>query len=120
MPWKILRVTLTGWTFACPHSTSWFRAAGTGRITRTSTSKNYLFATARKIIMKAIHVIPLNDREEHYKSMSCNCSPQIYYPNDDVVLVVHDAYDGRDIIDELVEELSVELNYGGWGLFIQK
>lgn len=68
--------------------------------------------------MKEIHIIPLNDDEWHDTIVSCTCAPTIEYPSDDIILIVHYAWDGREAIEDLVEELAVELNYGGWGIFV--
>ena len=70
--------------------------------------------------MREIHFIPRDDRGEHEVRLTCPCSPHIDYPNDDVVIVTHYAYDGRDVIEDLVEELSVELNYGNWGIYVEE
>ena len=70
--------------------------------------------------MKEIHIVPLNDEEHHEKRITCVCSPRLDYPSDDCVIVAHYAFDSRNVIEDLVEELAVELNYGGWGIFVRE
>ena len=70
--------------------------------------------------MKEIHIIPLNDLEYHEPRLSCHCSPRIEYPNDDVAIIVHYAFDKRNVVEDLVEELSIELNYGNWGIYTEE
>ena len=70
--------------------------------------------------MEEVHIIPLNDSRKHDISLSCHCSPKIDYPSDNCVIVTHYAYDNRHPIDEMVEELSVELNYGNWGIYVEE
>ena len=69
--------------------------------------------------MKEIHIVPRNDEDDHKLRITCNCAPALEYPSDDVVLVVHYPFDERHDIEDLVEELAVELNYGDWGVYVK-
>lgn len=42
------------------------------------------------------HVIPLNDLYEHTWDISCQCSPEV-----DGFVVIHNAFDNREYIEEL-------------------
>ena len=69
--------------------------------------------------MQEIHLIPQNDEGEHEATTLCQCCPDSHCPNDEVVIIAHYSYDMRDRIEELVEELCIELNYGDWGVVIK-
>jgi hypothetical protein len=46
-----------------------------------------------------IHTIPVGDTAEHSLHADCACGPKLEYPGGDgdgVLLVVHNAFDGRD------------------------
>lgn len=45
-----------------------------------------------------VHVIPINDLMVHHESMPCPCNPKRDIECSDVI--VHNAYDGRDIIEQ--------------------
>lgn len=42
------------------------------------------------------HIYPMNDLEAHEFTSKCPCDPEI---NDKDHLVIHKAYDGRDLIE---------------------
>jgi len=66
-----------------------------------------------------IHIIPADDDKEHDIDILCDCMPSLEYPNDDAVMVVHQAYDHRNHIEDLVEDLAVEMNYKGWEIWVE-
>jgi len=48
-----------------------------------------------------LHVFPVNDLRPHADSgYDCECQPSVKLEGDSV-LVVHNAFDGRDIIEEI-------------------
>lgn len=49
-----------------------------------------------------VHVIPLQDIEEHKRESSCKCQPtiEVYGSN---LLVVHNSFDMREIVEEAIE-----------------
>lgn len=40
-----------------------------------------------------IHVLPINDSQEHDESLACPCHPTI---EENGVLIIHNAFDGRE------------------------
>ncbi len=53
--------------------------------------------------MKILHEVPRNDISYHNQNgLKCECNPEVEYV-DDSVLVTHNAFDGREII-EAVEQ----------------
>ena len=60
--------------------------------------------------MSWTHVYPINDTFDHnLEGHECDCNPFIDFKND---LVIHSAFDGRDLIEELGDEI-VDLPNGG-------
>lgn len=53
----------------------------------------------------SLHIIPLNDLKEHEESSICECSPKLIIENGEM-LFVHNAYDNREIIEEVNEILN--------------
>ena len=48
----------------------------------------------------ALHVLPVNDIRLHSESGEiCHCNPRIDRSNDEV-LVIHNAFDGREMFEE--------------------
>jgi len=47
------------------------------------------------------HILPINDIKEHEESTTCACSPKIEIIETGDIIVVHNAYDGREYIEEL-------------------
>lgn len=50
-----------------------------------------------------LHVLPVNDLEEHIDSSICKCEPKVLNENGNLI-IVHNSYDGREGL-EWVEEL---------------
>ena len=58
-----------------------------------------------------VHVYPLNDIYEHkLEGCDCKCNPCVDIKNE---LVLHYAFDGRDLIDELEGKPVIDLPDGG-------
>lgn len=53
----------------------------------------------------AYHVIPLNDLKEHTEDSTCECQPELIMVENEM-LFVHNAWDNRELIEELNEELD--------------
>ena len=53
-----------------------------------------------------IHIIPINDLMEHEESTTCECHPQIEIRENGDIMVVHNSYDGREFIEELVSNIN--------------
>ena len=45
-----------------------------------------------------INILPINDIEDHEESNNCKCSPTVDIENE---LIIHNAFDGRDIIEKI-------------------
>lgn len=51
------------------------------------------------------HITPLNDLEEHTETLDCKCDPHIEIFKDGA-LVIHNAYDGRELREDLIEAVK--------------
>jgi hypothetical protein len=49
-----------------------------------------------------IHVLPLNDKEEHEEHTRCSCNPKVEVIGAKL-LIIHNAYDHREIAEWLNE-----------------
>ena len=54
--------------------------------------------------MNAIHVLPVSDLKEHTETDDCECKPRVEYVGEGGKVVIHNSYDGREIVEEWVEE----------------
>lgn len=45
-----------------------------------------------------LHVLPRNDTHEHVESVKCPCNPKV---ENDGRLIIHNAYDKREILEIL-------------------
>jgi hypothetical protein len=52
-----------------------------------------------------INVLPLNDLKEHEEKSTCHCNPKVIFENGEMI-IVHNSYDGREIIEEVNEILE--------------
>ena len=51
------------------------------------------------------HVVPHNDLSEHKSDgASCPCYPEFEAQDNGDIIIIHFAYDGRDIIEEIENE----------------
>lgn len=46
-----------------------------------------------------LHVIPLNDKEEHFEESTCHCFPRIT-EQDGEMICIHQAFDARELLEE--------------------
>ena len=53
-----------------------------------------------------IHILPVNDLKEHEELTTCKCKPRIEILDDGEIMVVHNSYDGREYIEELVSNIN--------------
>lgn len=51
------------------------------------------------------HIQPIDDLEEHEESSMCKCKPKVKEYNGDL-FVIHKSYDGREIAEQLIEEMK--------------
>ena len=42
-----------------------------------------------------MHILPIDDLEEHYKAFNCHCKPKLKEENE-TIIVIHNAFDGRE------------------------
>ena len=54
-----------------------------------------------------LNIIPLNDIKEHVDSTTCKCNPRIDILENGDILIAHKSFDGREYIEELVENINV-------------
>jgi hypothetical protein len=54
------------------------------------------------------HVLPINDTNEHEESSACECQPELQMQENGNMLIIHNSFDGREIIEELLDELNNE------------
>lgn len=52
-----------------------------------------------------INILPINDLYEHEENTTCHCEPKVIYESGEII-VVHNAFDGRDIIEVVNEMLN--------------
>jgi hypothetical protein len=53
-----------------------------------------------------IHILPINDIEEHEESTACKCKPKIVFESGEII-VVHNSFDRREYIERLTENICV-------------
>ena len=53
-----------------------------------------------------IHILPVNDLKEHEELTTCECNPRIEILDNGEIMVVHNSYDGREYIEELVSNIN--------------
>lgn len=52
------------------------------------------------------HILPINDLKEHEESSTCECKPRVEILEDGDILVIHNSYDKREYIEELVSNVN--------------
>lgn len=56
------------------------------------------------------HLLPIDDTHPHTESINCLCNPVGGYNKDGKFLVVHNAFDGRELMEESKKNLEENLN----------
>jgi len=59
-----------------------------------------------------IHVLPINDIDEHEETTTCKCEPTVIKEGDEFI-VVHNSFDGREgveIVNDFLYQLLKQLN----------
>ena len=56
----------------------------------------------------AVHVVPNDDVKFHtvVKGMGCACEPELWREGDGTPVVVHNSFDGRELVEPLTSVLS--------------
>lgn len=49
-----------------------------------------------------LHIIPLNDLEEHEESSTCKCDPSAQIVNEEII-ITHNSFDRRELIEKLLD-----------------
>lgn len=67
-----------------------------------------------------IHVVPMNDEEEHDLDSECRCKPVVHWqsPDGDILptaLVVHNSFDCREVSEEVTGECLSPTHK--WGVY---
>lgn len=52
------------------------------------------------------HVLPINDIKEHIESEDCECEPTVEVQENGNVVIVHNAFDGREGVEMANEILN--------------
>lgn len=53
-----------------------------------------------------INILPLNDLKEHEESTTCGCNPKIEILENWDIMVIHNSYDGREHIENLITNIN--------------
>lgn len=48
-----------------------------------------------------IHILPINDLKEHEELSTCHCNPSAEVLEDGSIMIVHNSYDKREVIEQL-------------------
>lgn len=51
-----------------------------------------------------MHILPVNDIEEHTEESTCKCGPQVIFENGEMI-IIHNSFDGREYIEELTSNI---------------
>lgn len=51
----------------------------------------------------AIHVVPIEDDKPHYIELHCHCNPRKEVAANGHLIVIHDAFDGRVVVEQAEE-----------------
>lgn len=49
--------------------------------------------------MSTWHILPTNDIDTHEESTICKCEPKLEILEDGDMMIIHNAFDGREIIE---------------------
>lgn len=60
--------------------------------------------------MSDVNVIPVNDLKPHVESPDCACGPRVECFENGNRVIVHNSYDGREIVERAVDEIDSRLN----------
>ena len=48
-----------------------------------------------------VHILPINDLEEHEELSTCKCNPKIEFLENGDMMIVHNSFDRREVIEQL-------------------
>jgi hypothetical protein len=52
-----------------------------------------------------LHVIPINDLKDHSEDSICECNPKAEILENGDMLIIHNSYDGREIVENIIDEI---------------
>lgn len=47
------------------------------------------------------HILPIDDLKEHEEESTCECCPSVEIVDGGDMLIIHNSYDGREILEQL-------------------
>jgi len=47
------------------------------------------------------HILPVNDLKDHIDKSTCECIPTVKVIETGDMIVIHNSYDGREIVEEV-------------------
>ena len=53
-----------------------------------------------------INILPINDLKEHEENTTCECNPKVEVLENGEILVIHNSYDRREVIEEALELIN--------------
>lgn len=57
------------------------------------------------------HLLPTGDTNTHKESINCPCNPTLHKGKEEgKILVVHNAFDGRELYEQADKRLNEEIN----------
>lgn len=56
------------------------------------------------------HVTPINDIDTHEEATCCKCFPKVEELENGDLMVVHNSFDGREYIEQLVDKDNLHDN----------
>lgn len=60
--------------------------------------------------MSDVNVVPINDLKPHTDGPECACGPRVERFDNGNRVIVHNSYDGREILENAVGEIDGRLN----------
>jgi hypothetical protein len=57
------------------------------------------------------NILPINDIKEHTNDSACECKPVIQIMQNGDLLCIHNAWDGREYKEALIEEIKKQFKY---------
>lgn len=56
------------------------------------------------------HLLPEGDVKKHEESENCSCKPRIVDVEDGVTMIIHNAFDCREVYEQAEERIKQDLN----------
>lgn len=57
--------------------------------------------------MSIIHILPIDDLEEHEENFNCKCEPKLTYEGRGKI-ITHNSFDRRELIEQVIEVMNSE------------